>query len=494
MRIYTAPGVSAFTVNGAHLETFINLKPGHYNTVVQAWDNCGGVAKIPVALTVSSNAQVSVFLPSSPASYSPAHFAASAQNPGCPAGIAAMRIYSGGGNIRYTVDSNQLNALVRFAAGAYSATIQAWDNCGNVFKSNFNLESAGGDADAYLYSNSANGVISQFNVLYNGQLANPNGGGNPPQFSSGPGANAIAIEPSGWFAYTAAQKGVFGYQINPTSGALVPIPGSPFSLDDPSLVCTDPTGNFLYVIYGASTAIGVYHIDRSSGALTKAPSVSPGAVLTSLSTDIDGLYLYAASNSGQIFGYQVNSKTGALTGAPGSPTTVAGPAFALSTTYQNLYVGVTTGTTTEEVDNFFINGGGELTFPARGDPVSSTGTGLNPQSMIADTSTRYLWLSNQAADNSRNYFWQFDIEQFNGGLGPANFIDTGTLNVDYLSEGHSANLVYTAGGPCGAGICVPETVDSWTINESGILEHLSGPFDTATTTPSGIAVERLNPQ
>jgi hypothetical protein len=49
MRIYTAPGVSAYTVNGSHIETFIKLKAGTYNAVVQAWDNCGGVGKTPHA-------------------------------------------------------------------------------------------------------------------------------------------------------------------------------------------------------------------------------------------------------------------------------------------------------------------------------------------------------------------------------------------------------------------------------------------------------------
>jgi hypothetical protein len=112
MRIYTAPYVNAYTVNGAHIETFINLKPGTYNTVVQAWDNCGGVAKVPVTVTVNSTAQVSVFLPANFNSGSPAHFAASAQNPDCPAGIAAMRIYTSGGWDPYTVDSNKLNAYV----------------------------------------------------------------------------------------------------------------------------------------------------------------------------------------------------------------------------------------------------------------------------------------------------------------------------------------------------------------------------------------------
>src|SRR5207245_10759527 len=63
MRIYTADHVAAYTVNGAHLETFIKLAPGTYNTMVQAWDNCGGVSKTPVTLTVTSTAGVTVFLP-----------------------------------------------------------------------------------------------------------------------------------------------------------------------------------------------------------------------------------------------------------------------------------------------------------------------------------------------------------------------------------------------------------------------------------------------
>jgi hypothetical protein len=61
MRIYTASGVNAYTVNGAHIETFITLAAGSYSAVVQAWDNCGGVAKTPVNITVKNTAGVSVF-------------------------------------------------------------------------------------------------------------------------------------------------------------------------------------------------------------------------------------------------------------------------------------------------------------------------------------------------------------------------------------------------------------------------------------------------
>ncbi|PYX35185.1 MAG: hypothetical protein DMG75_14935 [Acidobacteria bacterium] len=54
MGIYTAPNVLAYTVNGARLNTKLNLSAGTYNTTVQEWDNCGGAAKTPVTITVGS--------------------------------------------------------------------------------------------------------------------------------------------------------------------------------------------------------------------------------------------------------------------------------------------------------------------------------------------------------------------------------------------------------------------------------------------------------
>ena len=53
MGIYTASGVLAYTANGSSLDTSLALNPGTYNTTVQEWDNCGGSAKTPIAITVS---------------------------------------------------------------------------------------------------------------------------------------------------------------------------------------------------------------------------------------------------------------------------------------------------------------------------------------------------------------------------------------------------------------------------------------------------------
>src|ERR1700751_1351840 len=64
MGIYTAPNVLAYTVNGNKLNTELTLTPGTYNTVVQEWDNCGGVSKTPVTIFVKGSApEVQVLAP-----------------------------------------------------------------------------------------------------------------------------------------------------------------------------------------------------------------------------------------------------------------------------------------------------------------------------------------------------------------------------------------------------------------------------------------------
>src|SRR5579884_1003215 len=132
IRIYSAPGVNAFTTDSFHLETFLSLKPGTYNTVIQAWDNCGGVSKVPRRIIVNNKAGVSVFLPSAGANTTPVHFAVSAQNPSCQSGIAAIRIYPAPHVNAYTQTGNlsTLDAYIDLLPGTYGAVAQAWDNCG----------------------------------------------------------------------------------------------------------------------------------------------------------------------------------------------------------------------------------------------------------------------------------------------------------------------------------------------------------------------------
>src|SRR5436305_1196536 len=53
--IYTAPYVLAYKVSGSTLNTYLTLKAGTYNAVVQEWDKCGGSSKASLTITVTTS-------------------------------------------------------------------------------------------------------------------------------------------------------------------------------------------------------------------------------------------------------------------------------------------------------------------------------------------------------------------------------------------------------------------------------------------------------
>lgn len=244
MRIYTAPDADALTVSGAHIEQFLNLDPGTYSTVVQASDNCGKVSESTVDITVTSEAGVSVYLPNQSSLNWPVHIAASAESPSCSEGIAALRIYTSDVVSPYDIHSNTLDAYVNLVPGTYGMIVKAWDNCGHVFRSDFNVRVTAG-SDAYLYG-ASNGQVAEFKINSDGTL-------NPPTFSGH--AGSLAVDPGGWFVFASSQEGIYGFQINQSNGRLTEIPGSPFPLNttlgdqEAPTILMDPSGNFLYLAY-----------------------------------------------------------------------------------------------------------------------------------------------------------------------------------------------------------------------------------------------------
>ena len=73
------------------------------------------------------------------------------------------------------------------------------------------------------------------------------------------------------FAYVANQisNNVSGYTINPSTGALTAIAGSPFAAGSaPFSVAVAPSGRFAYVANVISNNVSGYTIDPSTGALT----------------------------------------------------------------------------------------------------------------------------------------------------------------------------------------------------------------------------------
>src|SRR5579884_3279537 len=112
MGIYTAPGVLAYVVSGASLNTSLNLNPGTYNTTVEEWDNCGGASTSPITVTVtggSGSSGVVVTSPSNNATVgSPVKFSATSTT-SCSKGIASMGVYTAPGVLAYVQQGASLN-------------------------------------------------------------------------------------------------------------------------------------------------------------------------------------------------------------------------------------------------------------------------------------------------------------------------------------------------------------------------------------------------
>jgi len=103
------------------------------------------------------------------------------------------------------------------------------------------------------------------------------------------GYPSVTVDPSGRFAYSInGSNNISGYTIDASSGALTPLPGSPFAAElGPFSVTVDPSGRFAYVANANSNNISGYTIDASTGVLTPLPGSpfaagsGPTSVITS---------------------------------------------------------------------------------------------------------------------------------------------------------------------------------------------------------------------
>jgi 6-phosphogluconolactonase (cycloisomerase 2 family) len=135
----------------------------------------------------------------------------------------------------------------------------------------------------------------------------------------------VTIDPSGRYAYFVASVSgppnyrLFAFMIDATTGALTAISGTPMSSpvlspgNNGALVAVDPAGKFAYVIDGNSNSIWAFTIDPASGALTAVPGsplVSPGP--TGITIEPHGKFAYVTEPNG-IEVYAINPSTGALT-------------------------------------------------------------------------------------------------------------------------------------------------------------------------------------
>ncbi|HZQ17110.1 MAG TPA: beta-propeller fold lactonase family protein [Terriglobales bacterium] len=299
MRIYTASGVNAYTISANSLNTNINLPPGSYSTVVQAWDNCGGVGKTTVNIKVTKN------------NLAPAKFLYGTE-------------FKAGRIAEYVVDplTGSIKPTSQGSIWAHWGPVDiASDHWGNHL---FVANDGSHDLNSYVINRSS------------GNLTNAPGSPVP---LTGPGLRVV-VQPSGQFVYATSNNSsevgeisAFAVQSN---GSLKPVPGSPFAEPSATVgaLAIHPSGKYLYAgVDGAGNvgAIAVYEINQTNGALT--PVGSPFPVPTypgcssfcypqpdDLQADPTGNYLYAAQGpQDAVAAFKIDQTTGTLTNLPGSP-------------------------------------------------------------------------------------------------------------------------------------------------------------------------------
>ena len=207
-------------------------------------------------------------------------------------------------------------------------------------------------------------------------------------FSDGSVLRESAMDPFGKFLYAISNNTTSNtisvFSINSSSGALAPVVGSPFQMTINGLAYSavvHPSGKFLYVSFPQSEEIAAWSINTSTGAITAVPGspfpsgVTSGDAPNSLLVTPSGGFLYALSGGTTVFGYSVDANSGALSAINDSPFTLSSPAdyFAIDPSSQFVYAAYENANT---VAGFDINASTGTLTAFTAPPVSAAGVTL----------------------------------------------------------------------------------------------------------------------
>ena len=222
-------------------------------------------------------------------------------------------------SVLYVADAGKIDALQANASGALTPLANS------PFTSGTNLYLTVDPMNRFLFASDDDppGGVLAFTIDSTGGLvAVP---GSPFPATTNLGVNSrpeeITVDASGSYVYTAlnATGQVAGFAINATTGALTPVPGSPFAAGSgPLAIATTDrySGSYLYVANATDGTVSGYSINLANGMLTPVPGspypIAAGAFIANGST-------FFASTAAGIRVFDINTQTGALTEVSGSP-------------------------------------------------------------------------------------------------------------------------------------------------------------------------------
>lgn len=293
----------------------------------------------------------------------------------------------------------------------------------------------------------------------------------------GLGQQGNAASAPKYFAYVANSESnnISAYSINPATGALSEIKGSPFLAgNSPCSMTTHPNGKFLYVANYQSHSISAYSINPISGALTAIKGISFTKETPFLLTMApSGKFLYVVNVDRNVSIYAVNPKTGELTAIKGSPFHIqksinsitidsSGKLAFLSDYERNSIIVYSINTAT-----------GKLT--KLSETTITTGTG--PKSISIDPTGKFAFIPNYDSQN-------FSVYTINAKTGKLTEIKGSPFGADHPTQvtfALSGKVVY---------ILNCETIDAYSFDPatSTLIEFKNNPLYHSMDDPSSFSI------
>jgi len=304
-------------------------------------------------------------------------------------------------------------------------------------------------------------------------------------------AAAPSTPPTAIFVYVADNNSnaISAFQMDPGTGALTAVAGSPFLTDLAPEFLASYRSAFLYVSNAKSNDISAFSVNGASGALTPVPG-SPFAC----GTQPAGITVIASANllfvanegSSNVSGFQIDPGTGALSAVSGSPFAAGNGPFGITVNPAGtlLYVNDHLASV---VSGYAIGTNGSLT-PV---PNSPFVTGETPIGIATDPTGKFLYIVDhmQIAHPSQNGIASYAIDQSSGSLThvagvlapPVTCHSACHVNPFGLALHPTKAIAYTTN--IGA-----DSVSAYTLAGDGTLSPLEAPLPTGRH-PFGIALD-----
>jgi YVTN family beta-propeller protein len=309
----------------------------------------------------------------------------------------------------------------------------------------------------------------------------------PGTIAAGRFPQAVAVDPSGRFAYVATLDfdAVSMYTIKATTGALTSIGTTVTAGGSAQSVAVDPSGRFAYVAgadndFGFSSFVSMFTINATTGVLTSIGAIDAGITPASVAVDPSGRFAYAASNafsvgeSGNVFMYTINATTGALTSRGTIAAGIDPASVAVDPSGRFAYVA------NAELSGG-IGGTGNVsmyTIDVTTGALTSIGTiaaGSNPVSVAVDPSVKFAYVANLNSNNVSMY----TIDVTTGTLTSIGTIAAGSNPVSVAVD-PSGRFAYVANGGSNNVSMYTIDVTTGTLTSIGTI--------AAGTTPRSVAI------